>query len=290
MNRFKTAFLLTLLTGLLIFIGHYLDLHFKSKSFIFVFFGLTIVMNLVSYWFSDKIILALYGAKKVSESEAPELHRIVSNLAQKAGIPKPAIYMIPTESPNAFATGRSPQHAAVAVTHGIMRILNSDEVECVLGHELSHVSQRDTLIATVVAIIAGMIIMLARILQYSLIFFGGSRNSDRDSGTLGMLFLAIFAPFAAILIQLAISRTREFKADEGGARLTRNPAGLASALQKLEQAVIRMPLNASPTTAHLFIVQPFKGKSILEWFSTHPSTASRIENLRKVGRDIGQIF
>lgn len=290
MNGVKTAFWLTLFTALLVLVGHFVDRAFRMNGFIVIFFGISVIVNFVSYWFSDKIVLAMYGAKKVDPSAAPDLYRIVSNLAQKAGIPIPAMYIIPSESPNAFATGRNPQNAAVAVTNGILRVLNSDEIESVLAHELAHVKHRDTLIATVIATLAGFIMMIASIARWGMIFAGGSRNNDDNGNLFAMLFLAIVAPIAAVLIQLGISRAREYKADEGSAKMTRNPAALASALMKLEQAISHIPMNSSPSTAHLFISNPLRGRSFISLFSTHPSTKDRVENLRKIGRELGQIF
>ncbi len=289
MNGVKTAFLLTLFTALLVLVGHIIDTQFKMHGFVVIFFGFSVIMNFVSYWYSDKIVLAMYGAKKVDPSQAPELARIVGNLAQKGGIPNPSLYIIPNESPNAFATGRSPNNAAVAVTEGILRILNSDELEAVIAHELSHIKHRDTLIATIIATFAGLIMTIGSIARFSLLFFGGSRDGERDN-TLSTLFLAIVAPIAALLIQLAISRAREFKADAGSAKMTRNPAALANALMKLEQYILRVPMQSSPATSHLFISSPSKAKSLLSLFSTHPTTEARVENLRKIGRELGQIF
>lgn len=292
MNKAKTLFFLTLFTCLLVFVGHLFDRGFKMNMFVYVFFGISVVVNLVSYWFSDKIVLSMYGAKPVSESEAPELYRIVSNLAQKGNIPTPKLYIIPNPSPNAFATGRNPEHAAVAVTQGIMQILNRDEIEAVIAHELSHIKNRDTLLMVVIATLAGLIMMLSDVARFAMIFAGGSRNNDNDGGNvLALLFLMIVAPLAAVLIQLAISRTREYAADEGSAKMTRNPAALANALLKLEQAVKQVPMvNSSPSTAHLFISSPISGKALFSLFRTHPLTADRVTNLRKVGRELGQIF
>jgi heat shock protein HtpX len=245
-------------------------------------FVIAAIMNFVSYWFSDKIVLALYRAQPVDQSKAPELYSIVQGLAQRMHMPMPRLFMIPTDAPNAFATGRNPEHAAVAVTEGIMHLLNREELEGVLAHELSHVSNRDILISSVAATLAGAIMMIARIAQFSMWFGGGSRDDNRGGNPLGLLLMAILAPIAAMLIQLAISRSREYAADETGARVIGHGAGLASALEKLQSASKRMPLKADPATAHLFIVKPFTGSTLLELFSTHPPLDKRIERLRRM--------
>jgi heat shock protein HtpX len=276
-NMLKTTVLLGLLTGLLIIIGGY----FGGTQGMWVAFIFAFLMNFGSYWFSDKIVLAMYRAKPVSEAEAPDLHRIVRGLAQRAHMPMPRIYIIPTDAPNAFATGRNPEHAAVAATEGILRICNEDELEGVLSHELAHVRNRDTLISTVAATLAGVIVMLARMAMWMPFLGGGSRDDeDRGGGALGVLFLAILAPIAATLIQLAISRSREFQADETGAQLTHKPNALASALQKLEVGAHRLPMNANPATSHLFIVNPLSGQALFKLFSTHPPIEERIARLR----------
>jgi heat shock protein HtpX len=245
-------------------------------------FVLAFLMNFGAYWFSDRIVLAMYRAQAVSETDAPELYRIVRGLAQRARMPMPRLYIIPSEAPNAFATGRNPEHAAVAATEGILRILNEEELEGVLAHELSHVRNRDTLISTVAATLAGVVVMLARMAMWMPLFGGGGRDDeDRGGGgVLGVLFLAILAPIAATLIQLAISRSREFQADETGALLTHKPYALASALQKLELGAQRLPMNANPATSHLFIVNPLRGDVLFKLFSTHPPIAERIARLR----------
>lgn len=276
-NALKTTALLGLLTGLLILIGGY----FGGTQGMGIAFVIAFLMNFGSYWFSDRIVLAMYGAKEATEAEAPELHRIVRGLAQRAHMPMPRIYIIPTETPNAFATGRNPDHAAVAATQGILRILNEEELEGVLSHELAHVRNRDTLISTVAATLAGVIVMLARLAMWMPFFGGGSRDDeDRGGGVLGFLFLAILAPIAATLIQLAISRSREFQADDSGARLSHKPNALASALQKLEVAANRLPMDANPATSHLFIVNPLRGNTLFRLFSTHPPIEERIARLR----------
>ncbi len=276
-NALKTTALLGLLTGLLILIGGY----FGGTQGMGIAFVIAFLMNFGSYWFSDRIVLAMYGAQEATEAEAPELHRIVMGLAQRAHMPMPRIYIIPTETPNAFATGRNPDHAAVAATQGILRILNEEELEGVLSHELAHVRNRDTLISTVAATLAGVIVMLARLAMWMPFFGGGSRDDeDRGGGVLGFLFLAILAPIAATLIQLAISRSREFQADDSGARLSHKPYALASALQKLEVAANRLPMDANPATSHLFIVNPLRGNTLFRLFSTHPPIEERIARLR----------
>jgi heat shock protein HtpX len=276
-NTLKTGALLGLLTGLLILIGGY----FGGSQGMSIAFVMAFLMNFGAYWFSDRIVLAMYSAQPVSEAEAPELHRIVQGLTMRAHMPMPRIYIIPTEAPNAFATGRDPEHAAVAATQGILRILNEEELEGVLSHELAHVRNRDTLISTIAATLAGVIVMLARMAMWMPFFGGGGRDDeDRGGGALGFLFLAILAPIAATLIQLAISRSREFQADETGARLTHKPYALASALQKLEVGANRLPMEANPATSHLFIVNPIRGNVLFKLFSTHPPVEERIARLQ----------
>lgn len=282
MNFFKTVFLLTALTLLLVFVGGAIGGE-QGMMFALVF---ACVMNLGAYWFSDKLVLAMYRAQPLSETEAPGVHRIVRELTEKAGMPMPRIYRIPSPAPNAFATGRNPRHAVVAVTHGILELLNEEELKGVLGHELSHVQHRDILIASIAATIAGAISMLTSMARWALIFGGGRRDSrGGGSNPFVLLVTAIVAPIAALLIQLAVSRSREFNADEGGARLTGNPLPLASALRKLESGCRRIPmLEASPATAHLFIVNPLRGGGIAKLFSTHPPLEERIERLERMAR------
>ncbi|PWB79744.1 MAG: zinc metalloprotease HtpX [Candidatus Methylomirabilota bacterium] len=276
-NTLKTTALLGLLTGLLILIGGY----FGGSRGMSMAFVMAFVMNFGAYWFSDRIVLAMYGAQPVTEAEAPELYRIVHGLTLRAHMPMPRIYVLPTEALNAFATGRDPEHAAVAATHGILRVLNEEELEGVLAHELAHVRNRDTLISTVAATLAGVIVMLARWAMWMPFFGGGGRDDDDRGGSgAGFLFLAILAPIAATLIQLAISRSREFQADESGARLTHKPYALASALQKLEVGASRVPMEANPATSHLFIVNPLRGEMLFRLFSTHPPIEERIARLR----------
>ncbi len=278
MNGLKTAFLLTLMTLLMIGIGQYFGGR-NGMVLALVFAG---VMNFVSYFFSDKIALAMYGAQQVTREQAPRVYGIVERLTQRTGLPMPKIFVIPTESPNAFATGRNPHHASVAVTQGILGLLNDEELEGVLAHELGHVTNRDILISSVAATIAGAIMILARMAGWAAMFGGYGGRDDRDrggGGAIGALLLMILAPIGAMLIQMAISRSREYAADETGAHITGNPYALASALQKLEAYSRRVPLQASPSTAHLFIIQPFLGMSLASLFSTHPPTAKRIERL-----------
>jgi heat shock protein HtpX len=270
-NNFKTAFLLTLLTLLLMGVGSYFGGQ-RGMLTALIFAG---VMNFVAYFFSDKIALATYRAQPATREQLPRVYQVVERLTQKAGLPMPKIYVIPTDSPNAFATGRNPQHASVAVTQGILNLLNDEELEGVLAHELGHVNNRDILISSIAATIAGAITYLARFLM----FFGGGSRDERRGGGLGALVMIIVAPLAALLIQMAVSRSREYQADASGAHLTGNPYALASALSKLEAYSKRIPMMATPSTAHLFIVQPLLGMNIGNLFSTHPPIAKRIERL-----------
>jgi heat shock protein HtpX len=277
-NTFKTAFLLTALTLLLMMIGRV----FGGQNGMMIALAVAVVMNFVSYFFSDKIALSMYRAKPVTREELPRAYQIVERLTQKIGLPMPKIYVIPTESPNAFATGRNPQHASVAVTHGILGLLTDEELEGVLAHELGHVNNRDILISSVAATIAGAITMVASMGRWAMIF-GGMEGGDRDrrggGGGLAALLMLIVAPIAASLIQLAVSRSREYQADATGAHFTGNPYALASALQKLDAYSRRVPMMASPSTAHLFIIQPLLGMNFANLFSTHPPIAKRIERL-----------
>ncbi len=270
-NTFKTAFLLTALTLLLMFFGRF----FGGNNGMLLALAFAAVMNFVSYFYSDKIALTMYRAQPVTREQLPRAYAAVERLAPKMGIPMPKIYVIPTESPNAFATGRNPNHASVAVTHGILGLLNDEELEGVLAHELGHVNNRDILISSVAATIAGAITMAARFG----FFFGGGNSRDRRGGGIGALLMLILAPFAAMLIQLAVSRSREYQADATGAHFTGNPYALASALQKLDACSRRVPMQATPSTAHLFIIQPLLGMNFGNLFSTHPPIAKRIERL-----------
>lgn len=278
-NSFRTVLLLGLLTGIVMGIG---QLFGGSQGLVIAFF-FAAVMNFGSYWFSDKIVLAMYRARPVTEAEAPELHNIVHNLALRAQLPMPRVCIMPSEAPNAFATGRDPEHAVVAVTDGILRIMNREELEGVLAHELSHVKNRDILIGSIAATLAGVIMMLANMARWAA-FFGGGRDSDDEGGggVLGLILMSIMAPIAAMLIQMAISRSREFLADSTGARIAGNPRGLASALEKLGRASQIVPMEARPETAHMFIVNPLSGGSFINLFSTHPPIEERIARLRSM--------
>jgi heat shock protein HtpX len=282
-NSVKTAILLSALTALILIIGEI----FGGQQGLIIAFVFALIMNAGSYWFSDKIVLSLYRAQEVSPTQAPELHRMVERLAQKAEIPKPRIFLIPSQNPNAFATGRSPHHAVVAVTEGILRLLNTDELEGVLSHELSHIKNRDILISSIAATLAGVVMMLASMARWAALFGGFGRDDDEGAGgVLGLIAMSILAPIAAMLIQFAISRSREYLADETGARVSNNPLGLARALEKLTKASKRIPMEAGPATAqstsHLFIVNPFTRKSLISLFSTHPTTEERIKRLRSM--------
>ena len=273
-NGIKTALLLGLLSGLLLVIGQLLG----GQSGLVVAFGFAVVMNFASYWFSDKIVLMMYRAQPVGP-EHP-LSRVVERLAQRGGLPMPKVYVIPDMSPNAFATGRNPRHAAVAATEGLLRILDERELEGVIAHELAHVKHRDILIGSIAATIAAAIMMVARMAQFAAFFGGMSRDDDRGgTNPIALLATIILAPIAAMLIQAAISRSREFAADKGGAAIAGNPYGLADALRKIEAYSKRVPLDANPATAHMFIVKPFSAGGVLSLFSTHPPTEKRIRAL-----------
>jgi heat shock protein HtpX len=276
----KTTFLLGVMTGLLMLIGGLLG----GRGGVAIAFVFAAVMNFASYWFSDKMVLAAYGAKQLDAQSAPELYSIVNELAHSAGIPMPRLYLIDTDTPNAFATGRNPNHAAVAVTRGIMRICDREELKGVIGHELSHVINRDILTSSIAATLAGAVMMLATFARWGAIFGGlGGRDEDEGGGIIGLIAVGILAPIAATMIQLAISRTREFQADASGARLTHNPLLLAGALRKLETANERMPLaGATPATAHLFIVNPLSAQGFARLFSTHPPIEERIQRLERM--------
>ena len=274
-NRIKTVLLLAGMTVFLIFMGKLIG----GRSGMYLAFLLALGMNFFSYWFSDKIVLKMYGAQEVSPAEAPQLHQIVNELAHEAGVPKPRVYIIPDESPNAFATGRNPEHAAVAATEGILRLLTPAELKGVLAHEMGHVRNRDILISTIAATMAGAIMILADMARWGAIF-GMGRDDDEGPGIVGILVMSIIAPIAALLVQMAISRSREYLADETGAHLAHNPESLARALEKLSMGTQRVPLNASPATAHMFIVNPLTGSSLMNLFSTHPPIEERVARLR----------
>ncbi len=280
MNTFKTALLLTALTLLLVLIGG----HFGGQNGMIFAFLIAAGMNFFSYFYSDKLALRMYNAQPVTREQLPRAYAVVERMTQRLGLPMPRIYVIPTDAPNAFATGRNPKHASVAVTHGILQLLNDDELEGVLAHELGHVKNRDILTSSIAATLAGAIVLLARMTWWADIFGGfGGGGRDRRGGGISALFMLILAPIAATLIQLAVSRSREYEADATGAHITGNPYALASALEKLDAYSKRMPMLGSPSTAHLFIVQPLlSGGDFANLFSTHPPIAKRIERL--IGR------
>jgi heat shock protein HtpX len=275
MNTFKTFMFLLILTLFFVWVGGLIG----GKTGMTFAIIMAAMMNFFAYWFSDKVVLAMYRAKKVTEAEAPELYSIVRTLAQKAGMPMPKVYIIHEEQPNAFATGRSPKHAAVAVTTGIMRLLSPEELAGVIGHELAHIKHRDILISTIAATIAGAISYLAQMAQWALIFGGWRREDDEGGHPIVALLMMIIAPIIALIVQMAISRSREFAADEGGAKIAGNPRFLASALRKLQWAAEKIPMNANPATSHMFIVNPLSGKSLIKLFSTHPPIEERIARL-----------
>jgi heat shock protein HtpX len=280
MNTIKTGLLLGALTGLLMLIGGW----FGGQNGVVIAFFFAVVMNFGSYWFSDKIILRIYHAQPVSEGEAPELYAMVKNLALRASMPMPRVYIIPGDTPNAFATGRNEQHAVVAVTEGILRILGRDELEGVIAHELTHIRNRDILIGSIAATLAGAIVMLAHMAQWAAMFGGAGSDDDERGGSniVGLILMAVLAPIAATLIQMAISRSREYLADTGGAKISGKPYGLAGALEKLSRASQTIPMNANPSTAHMFIVNPLTGRSLMNLFSTHPPIEERIARLRSM--------
>ena len=278
-NWFKTTLLMAALTALIVFVGNLLG----GQNGMILAFIIALGMNFFSYWFSDKIVLRMYRAQEVTPSESPELHQIVAGLAQRANLPMPRIYIIPEDSPNAFATGRNPEHAVVAVTEGLLRLMNRDELEGVLAHELAHVRNRDILIGSIAATMAGAIMILANMARWSAFLGGGSGSDNQDGGRglggIGLMVMSILAPLAAMLIQMAISRSREYQADASGAGFAGHPNGLASALKKLGTYTKKLPMDASPQTAHMFIVNPWSGRSLMSLFSTHPPLEERIERL-----------
>ncbi len=274
-NNVKTVLLLGLLTVIILFLGS-----LWGEQGITIALAFSVLMNFGSYFFSDKIALSMSGAQPVSREEAPRLYAILESLCARSGLPLPKIYIIPTDSPNAFATGRNPQHASVAVTQGALSLLDETELQGVLAHELGHVKNRDILISSIAATIAGIIMWLSNMARFAMIFGGGSRDREEGGGgALGGLVTIILAPIAALLIQMWISRTREYQADHTGAEMAGNPYGLASALQKLDNYSKRIPMDASPTTAHMYIVHPFAGGGLMNLFSTHPPIPKRIERL-----------
>lgn len=278
-NSLKTAFLLAILTMLFVAIGGLIG----GKTGVVIAFGLAFAMNFFSYWFSDKIILKMYRAHEVTEAQYPKLHAMVRRLATKAQVPMPKVYVIENPTPNAFATGRNPQHAAVAATTGIMSLLTDEELEGVMAHEMAHVIGRDILIGTIAATFAGAVMMLADMARWAFIFGGMNNRDDEEGGNAGAivgLVLSIIAPIAAMLIQMAVSRSREYLADERGAKLCGNPEALASALHKISYGVERIPMEASPATAHMFIMSPLSAQGVFNLFSTHPPVDERIKRLR----------
>ena len=282
MNQFKTFILMLVLTGIFILVGTAIGGR-SGAIYAFIFAAL---MNFFAYWFSDKIVLRMYGARQVTQGEVPELYQMVGELVNKASLPMPKVYIIENDTPNAFATGRNPEHAAVAVTSGILRILSKEELMGVIGHELSHIQHRDILISTIAATIAGAISMLSSMARWGAIFGGGRSDDDEGGGGGNFLFVLLFtmvASIAAMLIQMAISRSREYLADEGGAHLAQ-PLSLAKALGKLEIAAQRIPMKANPSTAHMFIVNPLRRGGVLSLFSTHPPIEERIARLEEMAR------
>jgi heat shock protein HtpX len=277
-NIFKTGLLLAALTAMLVLIGGAIG----GQQGMVVAFFFAVAMNFFSYWFSDRIVLAMYRAQPVDEASAPQLYGMVRRLATRAALPMPRLYVIPTDTPNAFATGRDPEHAVVAVTEGIMRILDEEELEGVLAHELSHVKNRDVLISTIAATLAGAITYLAHMAQWAAIFGGRGHDDEEGSNPIAAIVMAILAPIAAMLVQMAVSRAREYQADATGARIAGKTWGLAKALEKLHMAQQVVPMHANPATAHLFIVNPLSGRSFATLFSTHPPLEDRIARLREM--------
>jgi heat shock protein HtpX len=278
MNTFKTVILMTVMMVLLILVGSLIG----GERGMIMAFVISLVLNFGSYWFSDKIVLRMYKAQEVTEADNPRFYSTVANLASQAGLPMPKVYVIPGEAMNAFATGRDPNHAAVAATEGLIRSLQPDELEGVIAHELTHVRNRDILTGTIAATLVGTITFVARMAGWAAMFGGGSRDR-RDSNGIGELAMFILAPLAAILVQMAISRSREFAADAGAAQITGRPLSLANALRRLEQAAERRePVTASPATAHMFIVNPLRGGGVMKLFSTHPPTEERIDRLSAI--------
>lgn len=277
-NRLRTTFLLAAMTVFLVFLGNLLG---GRQGMIFALI-LAAGMNFFSYWFSDKMVLRMYRANEVSANEAPELYQIVQTLAQRAGLPMPRVFLIPKDAPNAFATGRNPEHAVVAVTRGLVKVMDRDEIMGVLAHEMGHVKNRDILIGSIAATMAGAIMMIANMARWAAIFgrSGQGSGDSRGMGGIGILLTSILAPFGAMVIQMAISRSREYLADATGAKFAGNPEGLARALEKLGAYSQRIPMNASPATAHMFIVNPLAGGSMMRLFSTHPPLEERIARLR----------
>lgn len=286
MNSMKTVLLMSVLTVMLVFAGNLLG----GNGGMMMAFALAVVMNFGSYWFSDKIVLAMYRAKEITRDENPEIFSIVQDLTMRANLPMPKIYIVPGEQPNAFATGRDPHHAAVAVTEGILRLMPKNELRGVLAHELAHVKHRDILVSSIAATFAGAISMIANMAQWAMIFGGGRANDDEGRNPIAGIAMMIVAPIAAMLVQMAISRSREFAADEGGAKMSGDPMALAHALKRLHTASEQIPMeSATPATAHMFIVNPLSGGAFMSLFSTHPPMEERVARLEQLayGRAIG---
>jgi heat shock protein HtpX len=278
-NQIRTTFLLAVMTALILWVGQLLG----GRQGMIIALIFAAGMNFFSYWYSDKLVLKMYRASEVAPNQAPELYEMVQRLTQQAGLPMPKLYVIPQEGPNAFATGRNPEHAVVAVTDGLLKIMDREEVMGVLAHELAHVKNRDILIGSIAATMAGAIMMLATMARWSAIFGGGSHDEEGGgAGFIGLIVMSIIAPMAAMIIQMAISRSREYLADATGAKFAGHPEGLANALEKLGAYSKRLPLNANPSTAHMFIVNPLSGRSMMSLFSTHPPIEERIARLRGI--------
>jgi heat shock protein HtpX len=278
-NQLKTTALLGLLSGILVLAGYYL---MGNEQGLYMGLGLAAITSFGSWFYSDKAALAAYQAQPIARQQAPELYDMVARLSDRAGIPMPKLFVVPTQSPNAFATGRDPQHAAVAVTEGILNLLSPEELEGVLAHELTHVRNRDTLTQAVAATLAGAVTFIGRLLSFGALYYPASRDDRRGGNPLAVLFLLVLAPISAVLIQLAISRTREFAADAGSAEITGNPLGLVSALQKLETVGRQIPINGNPAMSPLLIINPLSAEGLQSLFRTHPPTEQRIERLRAI--------
>ncbi len=274
-SQIKTFFLLSALTAIILFLGGMMG----GRTGLVIAFGLAMFMNVGSYWYSDKIVLKMYKARQLSANDAPQVHAMVQELAANAGIPAPRLYVVDQDSPNAFATGRNPENAVVAVTSGIMRILTPEELRGVIAHEIGHIANRDILIQSVAAVLAGAIMMIANMMQWAAIFGFGGDDEEGGTNPLAAIMIAILAPVAASLIQMAISRSREYLADSTGAQISNDPKALASALYKLDATARNIPMDANPATENMFIVNPFSGGKMANWFSTHPSTEDRINRL-----------
>ncbi len=275
-NRIRTTILLAVLTAIIIWIGQY----FGGQQGMIIALLIAAGMNFFSYWFSDKIVLKMYRAQEISPEQAPQVYEMVKTLAENAGLPMPKVYVIPKDTPNAFATGRNPEHAVVAVTQGLLNLMEQDEVKGVLAHELAHVKNRDILIGSIAATMAGAIMVLANMARFSAVFGGRGGDGGRGGNAIGLIAMSIMAPFAAMIIQMAISRSREYLADSTGAGFAGSPEGLARALEKLGQYSKRIPMDANPSTAHMFIVNPLSGRRLMSLFSTHPPLEERIARLR----------